>query len=221
MASATKSRPPRLDRRTRTARAEGRDGRAALLEAAAEVFARRGYRDSSVDEIAERAGYSKGAVYWHFAGKDDLFLALLEERIDRPIREGIELLESAPPERDMAPEASRRFVELVRGQRELLLLDHEYWSQAVRDPKLRARYAKRQAKLRSALGKALALRLQHLGAPPLAAPEEMATALLSVAYGLAQERLIDPDAVPDHLLGDTFALIYAGHVAQAQAAGAR
>ncbi|MEA2349239.1 MAG: hypothetical protein QOG86_180, partial [Thermoleophilaceae bacterium] len=85
MAAATKARPrPRVDRRTRSARAQKRDARADLLDAALAVVAKRGYRDSSVDEIAERAGYSKGAVYWHFDGKDDLFLALLEERVDRP-----------------------------------------------------------------------------------------------------------------------------------------
>jgi AcrR family transcriptional regulator len=119
------------------------------------VFAEHGYRDASVDEIAERAGYSKGALYWHFSSKDDLFFALLEERIDRPWREAIALLESAPPEHDMAPEASQRFAEVLRGQRELLLLNQEYWSQAVRDPRLRARYARRQAKLRAALARAI------------------------------------------------------------------
>ena len=219
MAALTKPRPtPRIDRRTRTARAEGRDGREALLEAAAEVFALRGYRDSSVDEIAQRAGYSKGAVYWHFASKDDLFLALLEERIDRPTREMIELLESAPPEQDMVPEANQRFMEVLRGQRELLLLEHEYWSQAVRDPQVRARYTRRQAKLRAALAKALAVRVRHLGAPPLDAdPEAMATAFMGLTAGLAQQKLVDPDTVPDHLLGDIFALVYAGHVARAQA----
>src|SRR2546430_1359427 len=133
MATATRNRPRRLDRRTRSARAEGLDGRTALLEAAMDVFAERGYRDASVDEIAERAGYSKGAIYFHFSGKDDLFFALLEERIDRPMREAIKLLESAPPEDDMALEADRYFLELVSGQRELLLLDHEYRSQAIRD----------------------------------------------------------------------------------------
>ena len=165
--------------------AEARDRRhlrrddVGAIEAAAEVFALRGYRDSSVDEIAQRAGYSKGAVYWHFDSKDDLFLALLEERIDRPTREMIELLESAPPEQDMVPETNQRFMEVLRGQRELLLLEHEYWSQAVRDPKVRARYTRRQAKLRSALGKALAVRVRHLGAPPLdGVPEEMATAFM-------------------------------------------
>jgi AcrR family transcriptional regulator len=217
MPSATRKRRVRIDRRTRPARAEGRDGREELLEAALQVFAERGYRDSSVDEIAERAGYSKGALYWHFASKDELFFALLEERIDRPWRETIELLGSAAPGQDMAPEASRRFAEMLGGQRELLLINHEYWSQAVRDPELRARYATRQANLRRALGKAIAARLEHLGAPPLDAPaEELATVFMSLASGLAQEKLVEPATVPDDLLGNTFALIYAGHVARAQ-----
>jgi AcrR family transcriptional regulator len=220
MTTATRNRRHRLDRRTRTARAEGRDGRGALLQAAAEVFARRGYRDASVDEIAERAGYSKGAIYFHFSGKEDLFFALLEERIDRPLREAIKLLEFAPPEDDMAAEANRRFVELVHGQRELVLLDQEYRSQALRDSRLRARYVRREARLRAALAKGLQARLEHLGAPPIAAPEHVATALLCLVFGLAQEWLIEPGAVSDELLGDMFALIYAGHVARAgRAAG--
>jgi AcrR family transcriptional regulator len=218
MASSTKPKRARLDRRTRPARAEGRGGRAELLEAALELFAERGYRDASVDEIAARAGYSKGALYWHFSSKDDLFFALLEERIDRPWRETIELLESAPPEHDMAPEASQRFAEVLRGQRELLLLNHEYWSQAVRDPKLRARYARRQAKLRAALARAITARLEHLGAKRVdAAAEELATVFMSLTSGLAQEKLVEPDAVPEHLLGNTFALIYAGLVARSHA----
>src|SRR5947209_4233852 len=118
----------------------------------------RGFHDASIDEIAERAGYSKGAVYWHFASKDDLFLALVEERVDRPTREMIELLQSAPAELDMVPEASRRFATLLAGQRDWLLLDNEYWSQAVRDPDLRRSYAKRRRELRAALGRALTAR---------------------------------------------------------------
>jgi AcrR family transcriptional regulator len=210
----------RVDRRTRAARAERRDAREALLEAAAEIFAKRGFRDASVDEIADRAGYSKGALYWHFASKDDLFFALLEERVDRPIHEMIELLESAPPEQDMGPEASRRFVALLRSERELLLLEQEYWSQAVRDPGLGARYAERQMRLRSALGKALLTRVKHLGEPADAArAEDMATAIMSLAAGLARERLIDPDAVPDELLGDALVLLYAGIVARSRRSG--
>ena len=98
-----------------------------------------------MDQIAERAGYSKGALYWHFESKEDIFLALLEERIDAPTRSRIELLETAPPERDMSVEASRLFAELLGRERELLLLEHEYWSHAVRDARLRARYAARRS----------------------------------------------------------------------------
>src|SRR3954469_18422798 len=217
MAAATKA---RIDRRTRTAREEGRDGREVLLQAALEVFAERGYMNASVDQIAEQAGYSKGALYWHFPSKDDVFFALLEERIDRPWRQTIELLASAPPTHDMGPEASESFGRVMSGERELLLINQEYWSQAVRDPKLRERYVKRQAALRSALAAAIAARLEHLGAPPLDdGGQEMATAFMSLTAGLAQEKLGDPDAVPDHFLGDPFALIFAGPVGRCREHG--
>src|SRR2546423_6637715 len=97
----------RVDRRTRAARAEGREARDELLTAALRVFARRGYREAGVDEIAAEAGYSKGALYWHFSSKEELLMALLEERIDAPIRDRVALLASAPPDRDMSVEASR------------------------------------------------------------------------------------------------------------------
>jgi len=207
----------RLDRRSRRARAQGADGRQALLRAAAEVFAEHGFRHASIDEVAARAGYSKGAVYWHFSGKDELFLALVGERIDAATREMIDLLSSAPPDRDMAPEASRRFTELVRDQRDLLLLDQEYWSRAVRDAKVRRRYAKRRAQLRRELGEALMTRARHLGAPPLdLPPEDVATIVMSLGIGLTQQKLIEPDAVPDDLLGEAIVLVYRGLVARAE-----
>src|SRR4051812_15961897 len=84
----------RLDRRTRAARAEGREGRDELLTAALRVFARRGYREAGVDEIAAEAGYSKGALYWHFPGKEELLTALLEERVDAPMHDRFALLAS-------------------------------------------------------------------------------------------------------------------------------
>jgi|SRR5579884_912705 len=214
---ATRSRTSaQVDRRSRAARAERRDARKDLLRAAAEVFAARGFRDASIDEVAERAGYSKGAVYWHFAGKDDLFLALVEEHVDRPTREMIELLESAPAERDMSVEASRRFAQLLAGQPEWLLLENEYWSQAVRDPDLRQRYANHRRELRAALGTALAARAGTLGAGQIEIdPERIATAIMALSIGLAQQALIDPDAAPDDLLGETIVLIYKGLLTRA------
>jgi AcrR family transcriptional regulator len=191
--------------------------RTLLLEAAARVFTERGYRGATVDAILAEAGLSKGAFYWHFSSKEELFHELLQERIERPIQELIELLHSAPADHDMAPEASQRFLEILDRERESILLDHEYWSLAIRDRGLRARYAKRQEELRSALAKALEARAEHLGAPRFSTPsEEVATAYLALANGLAHAKLIDGDAVPPHLLGEMYALIYAGLVARAQ-----
>ncbi len=57
--------------------------RGRLLEAATSVFARSGFDRATVDEIVQEAGFSKGAFYVHFESKDDLFWAMLEERISR------------------------------------------------------------------------------------------------------------------------------------------
>src|SRR5690242_13569645 len=54
-----------------------------LVEAARTVFLRHGFHGASLDEIAEEAGYSKGAVYSNFAGKDDLFLAAFDDHFRR------------------------------------------------------------------------------------------------------------------------------------------
>jgi hypothetical protein len=127
----------------------------------------------------------------------------------------IELLQSGPAELDMAPEASRRFATLLAGQREWLLLDNEYWSQAVRDPDLRRSYAKRRRELRAALGSALAARLETLGALQIGTdPERVATAIMALSIGLAQQALVDPRAVPADLLGETIVLIYRGLLAR-------
>ena len=207
----------RLDRRTRAARAEGREARAELLTAALRVFARRGYRETGVDEIAAEAGYSKGALYWHFSGKEELLTVLIEERVDSPTRDRVALLAAAPPERDMSVEATRAFAQQLGEQREAMLLEREYWSLAIRDPELRVRYAKRQTELRSALAAALEARARHLGTPDLTMPaQDVARIVMSIIGGLAVDELIEPASVRPDLLGDALALIYAGLVARAK-----
>jgi AcrR family transcriptional regulator len=204
-----------VDQRTRTARAQGRAGRDEFLSAALRVFARRGYREAGVDEIAAEAGYSKGALYWHFSGKQDLLLALIDERIDAPMRESVALLASAPPDRDMSLEATREFARRLGEDREAVLLEREYWSLAIRDPELRARYAERQTELRSALAAALEARARHLGTPALAvAAKDVARIAMSIIGGLTVDELIEPGTVAPQLIGDALALIYSGLVAR-------
>jgi AcrR family transcriptional regulator len=66
-------------------RAESVDTRDRILAAAAQVFSRKGYLAASVDEVARAAGMTKGAVYWHFRSKSDLFFALLDYKYEQNI----------------------------------------------------------------------------------------------------------------------------------------
>jgi AcrR family transcriptional regulator len=207
----------RVDGRTRAARAKGREAREELLSAALRAFARRGYREASVDDIAADAGYSKGALYWHFSGKEELLTALLEERIDAPMRDRFALLASAPPERDMSVEASREFARMLSEAREVLLLEREYWSLAIRDPELRARYCERQKELRDALAAGMVARARHLGTPDLTMPaDDVARIVMTIIGGLGFDELIEPGTVRPELLGEALAVIYAGLVSRAQ-----
>ena len=77
MVTATSTTRPRGTRLPRLAR------RRQLLDAAMEVFVERGYHAAAMDEIAERAGVSKPVLYQHFPGKQELYLALLDESVER------------------------------------------------------------------------------------------------------------------------------------------
>src|SRR5262245_59651172 len=77
--SQREGRETRAERQART--------RAELIATAATVFAQRGYDGASVGEIAERAGYSHGAIYSNFTGKADLFLAVFEDYMAERARE--------------------------------------------------------------------------------------------------------------------------------------
>lgn len=62
------------------------DTKTKVLDAAEHVFSANGYGNSSLEKVAEYAGLSKGAVYWHFSSKQDLFLALLDRNYELQLR---------------------------------------------------------------------------------------------------------------------------------------
>jgi AcrR family transcriptional regulator len=187
-----------------------------LLDVAAEVFAERGYRSTTVDDIAAAAGLTKGAVYWNFDSKEALFAALIEERVDRRARELIGVTEHSPRETETAPVVSRGVTTFADEQQTLILLVQEYWALAVRDRKLRSAYRKRQRELRRRLATALEARHRTTGVPLTLPADKLATGIVALISGLAQERVTDPDAVPDELLGELLSLLYDGLVHRAE-----
>jgi AcrR family transcriptional regulator len=208
---------------TPSARQDGRraavrgTARERLLDAAVQVFAERGYRAASVEEIAAAAGVTKGAVYWSFDSKEGLFHTLIEERVDRQARELMGITEHAPREVETAPLVSRGISSFVDEQRALVLLLQEYWALAVRDEGLRERYAERQRALRERLAEALEARHRTTGVPLTISAEALATGIIGLATGLAQERMAAPEAVPEELLGELLSLFYDGLVHRAEA----
>ncbi|MGJ7459357.1 TetR family transcriptional regulator [Halomonas sp. MA07-2] len=73
----------------RKTKAEAAATREALLDAAEEVFLDKGVARTSLEQIARHAGMTRGAVYWHFKNKADLFQAMLN-RVRMPFKELVE-----------------------------------------------------------------------------------------------------------------------------------
>jgi AcrR family transcriptional regulator len=206
------SRPGRSDGRRSEARGTARER---LLESAARAFATRGYEKASIEEIAADAGLTKGAVYWNFESKEDLFFALLDEHIDQGARRLMELTMVAPADVETAPAVSSGLSSIIDEQRQFVLLLHEYWSLAARDPGLGKRYAARQASLREDIAAMLEVRHQTTGVPLTVPAGHLATVILALANGLAMDRLVDSSAVPADLFGQALALMYDGLVHRA------
>jgi len=162
-----------------------------LLDAAQLRFFRDGYHATSLDDIADEAGYTKGAVYGTFKSKAGLFLALFDEVVERRVEEIRRLL--APHEDGAAKVAALAAQPVDERNTQFLLLAIEFWVHAARDPALLDAFADAYRRLRH--------RLAEL-APADGAFDDQRWAIVTLALsnGLALERLIDPDGVPDDLM---------------------
>ncbi len=198
---------PRQDGRSTERKGTARER---LLDAALAELHKHGYAGTSLQAIARRAGLTKGAIYWSFRDKRDLFLTLVDERLDAPLRALISVTATAPANIATAPLVSQGVARLVREQPALLLMVYEQWALAVREPELRAGYRHRQAILRDTLEQALQARHKATGVPLSYPAQGLATAILALSNGLAMEALVDPKAVPDELLGEVLQLLYDG-----------
>jgi AcrR family transcriptional regulator len=182
--------------------------RARLLEAAAKVFALRGYHRAAVEEIAQEAGYSTGAVYSNFTGKEDLFLALLDDHLAQTVREVSEAVHRGGTAVERAQAAAGQWMGSFERDRDLFLLFIEFWSYAVRDPELRPRIAARFGAFRDATTRLIEEAAGELGLTSSMPPAHLAIAVNALADGIALEKLVDPDAIPDELFADTLALLF-------------
>lgn len=184
--------------------------RAALLEAAATVFARSGIERATIDEIAAEAGYTKGAFYSSFRSKDDLFLAIVDEKFAAELDRLDELL--VPGDEDpqgQAREAAVDFARTVGGDGEWSRLFFEFTLRAARDPDFREHLAARYETLRERLAGIYRRWAEAFPAQPPVAFEEIATMTYCMANGFLLEQLVDPE-ISGELHGSMFAIFFRG-----------
>lgn len=180
-----------------------------LLDSAEAVFARSGFHGASVEEIAREAGATSGALYSNFAGKEDLFLALFEERIATDVGDYSQIVAEGATVEEQARGAADHWIEILRERPDYFPLLIEFWAYAIREPALRERLAERFAALRSASGRLFLEAAERHGQPPNAEAGEFVGLLINaLGNGLAFEKLVDPEAVPNGLFGDMLVLIF-------------
>jgi AcrR family transcriptional regulator len=180
-----------------------------LLDGGEAVFARSGFHGASVEEIAREAGATTGALYSNFASKEDLFLALFEERIAADVGDYSQIVTEGTTIEEQARGAADRWMAILRERPAYFPLLIEFWAYAIREPVLRERLAGRFAALRSASARLALEGAERQGYSPSAATGELVGLLINaLGNGLALEKLADPDAVPDSLYGDMLVLIF-------------
>jgi len=172
-----------------------------LLEAAAMVFARDGFQRSSLDEIAATAGCTKGAVYSNFKSKDDLFLAVLDERFERgraAIRGVLDTPEARSSE-DWKPLVASAVRESFWDDNWTMLF-LEFVLYAARNPQARSKLAAWTRHSLSQVEQLLTEEYDAADTPPGYPAADLAIISVSLFDGLGVYRLIDPSFTSDQTL---------------------
>ena len=134
-----------------------------LLDAAESVFAARGFAEASLDEIAEVAGLTKGAVYSNFDKKLDLLLAVLDERMNRRFMAITEIVDTSRELPEQAEQGGRLFMEAFQEERELYLLWLECSVHSVHDHDVREALVKLDHAIRDAVADFIAHHAEMVG----------------------------------------------------------
>jgi AcrR family transcriptional regulator len=197
--------PGSLTRKERQARTRSR-----LMRSAAKVFCKRGLQQASIDEVAEDAGYTKGAFYANFKSKEELFLAMLDERFAERLAEVESVASTDAALEDQARRAGADFARYVSADPEWERLFFEFAAYAARNDEFREELVTRYAAIRKRIADIFARRCEELGIEPPVQPERISQMTFAMANGYALEKLLEPDAVPEDLYATMLVIFFAG-----------
>ncbi len=175
-----------------------------LIETAKELFLRDGYTVTSLEKVADEAGYSKGAVYSNFRNKDELCLAALDRIHDEQVSMIAETLVGAEGMEGLLT-AFQEWAERSIGDVAWTALEVEFATNARHSPHVRAELAARDKAIRDTIAGLLTDYAERFEITLPMSADDAATALLSLGIGLGVRRAIDP-SIPVSVLPDVIRL---------------
>lgn len=176
------------------------DTRRRLLEAARKVFSKHGYYAATLDQVAEAAGFSKGAVYSQFDSKADLFLALYEARIEQRIAQLPAIRIGTGSTAAALESFSTQWFDSARADVDFQLLIMEFRLHVARNPQLRERYIEIYDRLRQAVAQAAAAALARNHLSAVMSPEDLTRLQMAIGPGLLLAQQLEPESFPEPLL---------------------
>jgi AcrR family transcriptional regulator len=182
--------------------------RAKLLQAAATVYAAHGFAGATLDDVAEEAGLTKGAVYGHFGSKDNLLVALMEEYLAAEIAEQVALFDRDETTWKRPLAGSDQWMNELDAAPEAFRLLIEFWLAAGRDEQLRERFAAGLEALRVTFAQFAAESRVDAGmeGSPQAA-RHFANVMLGLSMGLGLIRVADREHLSPALLGTAMSVL--------------
>jgi AcrR family transcriptional regulator len=200
---------PRLTRKERQA-----NTRRCLLQSAAKVFCRRGLQQASIDEVADEAGYTKGAFYANFRNKEELFLAMLDQQFAERLEKVDRVLESGEGPEAQARQIGLRLDDTMEEEAEWQRLFFEFSAYAMRNEDFRQEFVTRCRALMARIAEQYRRRADELGIDPQLAPERWALMVFVMGNGVALQKLLEPEGTPHELYGEMMELVVAGLIAR-------
>jgi AcrR family transcriptional regulator len=176
-----------------------------LVETARTMFLRDGYAATSLEKVAEEAGFSKGAVYSNFGGKDDLCLAVLDT-IHEEVAEAVLGSLSGTDSLEEALDTFDRWADARIGDPDWSALEAEFAARSRRDPHLKQALQARNERIRGLIAEALRTTCQEHGLRIPLSYDGAANALYSLGVGLGLQRSLDPQ-LDVHVLSDVVRVI--------------
>lgn len=181
--------------------------RALLLEVATREFLAHGYAGTSLERVAELAGFSKGAVYGNFAGKEQLCLAVLENQFFAQLQQFVGDFAAGGDTIEDRLGVLERWLEGLLADDAWQLLALEFAVHTRRNPTIQQQLAERERMVRAAVTSLLSQQVQQLGVKPVLPPDQLGVVLVAVVGGIAVQRLIDP-TIPASLMTDAVRALF-------------